>query len=447
MKFKNSAIAFTLSALTGFLALPALSHAQNLSDIYAQALENNPGLREVHARKAAAEEAKNQSIARLLPNISAVGSSSKDYLNNEKAGTFRGGGQQDFYSNTFNLNLTQPVFHWEHWIQLSQSDNQIAQAEANFQAELQGLMVKTSEAYFNILAAQDDWLLTMAEKDAIGRELEQTTKRFEVGLIAVTDVHEAQAAYDQANANEIEAANRLDNQKEALREIIGESNAELDGLAEDIPLLKPDPSDIETWSLSAEANNFAIIAAFNEAEAARKTIDLQRSGHIPKLDLVASLGLSDVSSSFGLRGDTQSIGLQLNIPIYEGGAVNSRTRQAVHEYEAAKQKLLAAQRNAIRQVKDAYRGVIANISRVGALKSSVVSAESAVNATRAGFDVGTRTIIDVLNEQKSLFKAKRDYARSRYDYLVNSVKLKQASSNLSELDINRINEVLIRPAP
>ncbi|PPD03965.1 MAG: channel protein TolC [Methylobacter sp.] len=441
MSFHNKTLGLTL-ALTVFLNVPKPCYAQNLTDILALALENNPGLREVHARKAATEEAKNQNIARLLPNLSATGASSKDYLNNEKLGTFRGSGEQDFYSNTFNLNLTQPIFHWEHWIQLSQSDNQIAQAEANFQAELQSLMVKITEAYFNILAAEDDLTFIQAEKAAIARELEQAQKRYEVGLIAVTDIYEAQAGFDQANANEIEAQNALDNQKEALREIIGDTEAVLDRLDDNIPLTQPEPADIETWSLSAEANNLNIIAAFNEAEAARKTIDLQRSGHLPKLDLVASLGLSDVSSSFGLRGDSQSIGLQLNLPIYEGGAVNSRTRQAVHEYEAAKQKLLSSKRSAIKQVKDAYRGVLSNISRVNALQSGVASAENALTATQAGLDVGTRTLIDVLNEQKNLFKTKRDLARSRYDYLINSIKLKQASSNLSELDISRINRLL-----
>ncbi|PPC89725.1 MAG: channel protein TolC [Methylobacter sp.] len=441
MSFHNKSLGLTL-ALTVFLNVPKPCYAQNLTDILALALENNPGLREVHARKAATEEAKNQNIARLLPNLSATGASSKEYLNNEKLGTFRGSGEQDFYSNTFNLNLTQPIFHWEHWIQLSQSDNQIAQAEANFQAELQSLMVKITEAYFNILAAEDDLTFIQAEKEAIARELEQAQKRYEVGLIAVTDIYEAQAGFDQANANEIEAQNALDNQKEALREIIGDTEAVLDRLDDNIPLTQPEPADIETWSLSAEANNLNIIAAFNEAEAARKTIDLQRSGHLPKLDLVASLGLSDVSSSFGLRGDSQSIGLQLNLPIYEGGAVNSRTRQAVHEYEAAKQKLLSSKRSAIKQVKDAYRGVLSNISRVNALQSGVASAENALTATQAGLDVGTRTLIDVLNEQKNLFKTKRDLARSRYDYLINSIKLKQASSNLSELDISRINRLL-----
>lgn len=442
MPLQNKTLGLAL-ALAVFAGCQKPAFAQNIADIYALALDNNPGLREVHARKAATEEAKNQNIARLLPNLSATGASSKDYLNNEKRGTFRGNGQQNYYTNTFNLNLTQPVFHWDHWIQLSQSDNQIAQAEANFQAELQSLMVKITEAYFNILAAEDDLTFTQAEKDAIARELEQAQKRYEVGLIAVTDTYEAQAAFDQANANEIEAQNALDNQKEALREIIGDNEAVLDRLAETIPLTKPEPADIEAWSLSAEANNLNIIATFNEAEAARKSVELQRSGHLPKLDLVASLGLSDVSSSFGLRGDTQSIGLQLNLPIYEGGAVNSRTRQAVHEYEAAKQKLLASKRSAIKQVKDAYRGVLSNISRVSALQSGVASAQNALAATEAGFDVGTRTIIDVLNEQKNLFKTKRDFARSRYDYLINSIKLKQASSNLSELDINRINQLLV----
>lgn len=434
--------------LTG---IPSL-HAQNLLETYELALENDPVLKQALANQFATDELKDQSIARFLPNISATATSGRNRLHNKKAknaqfSDFRGlQVNQEYWNHTFSLDLAQPLFHWDHWIQLSQSDNQIAQAEASYQAELQNLMVRTTEAYFNILSAEDNLEFTRAEKTAIARQLEQAKQRFEVGLIAITDVHEAQAAFDQASASEIEAVNNLDNQKEALREIIGDNEALLDSLDEKLPLAQPEPMDIAAWSNSAEINNFNIISAVNEAEVFRKSIDLQRNGHMPQLDLVASYGVSDDNSSFGLRGDMQSVGVQLNVPLFEGGAVNSRTRQAGYEYEAAKERLTAVKRSVKRQVKDAFRGVMSSISRVKALKATIISAESALEATEAGLEVGTRTMVEVLAEQRNLYRVKRDYARSRYDYLINSIRLKQATSNLAIEDLEQINQLLMTDA-
>lgn len=416
--------------------------AQNLSEIYLLALQNSPLLKQSEANRSAIGESKDQSLAQMFPQLSAAAASSRDRLRNNKF-TFQGLGAQDYWTQSFNVNLTQPIFHWDHWVQLSQSDNRIAQAEAAYQAELQNLMVKTTEAYFNVLSAQDNLQFATAEKEAIARQLEQAKQRFEVGLIAITDVHVAQAGYDQALANEIEAANNLDNQKEALREIIGENEAALDPLGGQLPLIKPEPEDISAWSDSAEISNLSIISAFNQSEISRKSVDLQRSGHLPKLDLVASYGVSDVNSTFGLRGNTESVGLQINVPLFEGGAVNSRTRQASFEYQAAIENLNQKKREVKRQVKDAYRGIISNMSRVEALESSVKSAQSAVEATEAGFEIGTQTMVDVLNEQRNLYRAKRDFSRTRYDYLINSLKLKQAASNLTLDDLAQINGLLV----
>ncbi|MEQ1531414.1 MAG: TolC family outer membrane protein, partial [Methylococcales bacterium] len=411
-----------------------------------------PNLKQFQAKKAAVGESDDQSIARMLPSVSATASTSGDWLHNKKAGgavtpnglpDFRGPQvNQAYSSHTFSVNITQPVFHWDHWVQLSQADNKIAQAEADYQAELQKLMLKTTEAYFNVLSAQDNLKFTTAEKEAIARQLDQAKQRFEVGIIPITDVHEAQAGFDQVVANEIEAINNIDNQKETLGEIIGNSNVELNGLGEQLPLLKPEPSKIETWSTAAEQNNFSIVAAVNQVEFARKSIDIQRSGHLPQLDIVASYGVSDVNNSFGFRGDNQSVGLRLNVPLFEGGAVNSKTRQASYEYEAAKESLNATKRTVNREVKNAFRGVMTNIGRVEALKAAVASSESALAATEEGFAVGTRTMVEVLNEQRNLFKAKRDFARARYDYLIQSIKLKQSSSNLSQNDLEQINRLL-----
>lgn len=430
---------FFLSLLFLVSAVPA--YCQDLLEIYHLALENDPVLKQANANQRAIAEAKNLSVANFFPTVSATGIDNLTRLVNDRA-TYQGLGIQKYNDQSLTLNLTQPIFHWDHWIQLSQSDNQLAQAEADYQAEMQKLMVKVTDAYFNVLSAEDNLKFSSSEKQAIARQLEQAKQRFAIGLTDITEVHEAQAAFDRASAGEIEAANSVDNQKEALMEIIGQQNIELATIKETIPLTKPEPEDISAWSDTAEFNNLSIISAFNQMEFARKAIEIQKNGHLPKLDLTASYGKFDTSSNFGLQGNSESVGLRLNMPLYEGGAVNIRTRQASFRYEQAKETLNAAKRSVKRQVKDAFRGILSSISRVEALKTAVNSAETALQSTEAGFDVGIRTLVEVLNEQKNLYRARRDFSRARYDYLLNSVKLKQASSSLIPEDLIRINQML-----
>ena len=426
-------------------AISPVVYAQDLLEVYELALQNDPVLKQANASQLAVGESKDQSIANFLPNVSATGNSTVNRLNNKRF-TYQGAGLQNYSDNYFNVNLTQPLFHWEHWIQLSQSDNQIAQAEADYQAELQKLMVKVADAYFNVLSAEDNLEFSRAEKQAIARQLDQAKQQFAIGVIGITESRQAQAAFDTATADEIEASNNVDNQKEALAEIIGEQNIMLNDLGEDIPLAKPEPDDISAWSSSAEVGNLSIISAFNQMEFSRKSIDLQRNGHLPKLDLTASVGEYDTSSNFGLRGSTEVVGLRLNVPLFEGGAVNSRTRQASYKYEQAREQLTAAKRAVNRQVKDAYRGITTSISRVAALKTAVNSAEISLQSTEAGFEVGVRTLVEVLDEQRNLYRAKRDYSRTRYDYLLNTLKLKQASSSLAQEDMEQINRLLVANA-
>ncbi len=417
-------------------------YAQDLMETYQLAIDNDPEFRSAYLNQFSTAENKSQSIARMLPNVSLIASSSRDRLDNKKV-TFQRSGVQNYWSHALTLNFSQPVFHLEHWVQLSQSENQIAQAEAQYQAQHQALMVKTADAYFNILAAQDNLEFTIAEKTAIEKQLEQAKQRFEVGLIAITDVYEAQAAYDQARANEIVAANLLDDEKEILRELIGENNkAELNPLHDKIRLNLPEPTDISSWDKVSETNNFNIIAQLNQTEVARKAVLLQQTGHLPTVDVVGNYSFQDSNSTFGLRGDTRSIGLQLNFPIFEGGAVYSRSKQAQYEYRREKENLTKVKRSVIRQVRNAFRGVITSLSQVKALKATVKSSESALEATEAGFEVGTRTMVDVLAEQRNLFRSKRDYARSRYDYLINGIKLKEAAGSLTEADLEQVNQFL-----
>ncbi len=417
--------------------------AQDLLETYQLALQNDPDYKASDINKLSVAEIKSQSIAQMLPNIGFSASSSRNRLQSEKI-SFMGNGLQNYWDQNLGVNLKQPVFHWDHWIQLDQADNKIAQAEAQFQAKQQSLIRRTAEAYFNILAAQDNLEFTSAEKKSIAKQLEQAKQRFEVGIIAITDVYEAQAGYDRALASEIEAQNQLDNSKEALREILGDNSANLNSLQAQIPLSPPAPEDLNAWSDAAENNNFSIVAQFNQTEYIRKTIDLQQSKHLPTLDIIAQYKQQDNGNSFGFRGDNEAVGLQMNLPLFEGGGTASRARQAQYDYEAAKQDLLKVKRSATRSVKDAFRGVVSSISRVKALDATVQSAEKAVEAAEAGFEVGTRTMVDVLTEERNLYKAKSDYARSRYDYLINGIKLKEAAGSLSELDLQQINQYLQR---
>ncbi|MBM4208201.1 MAG: TolC family outer membrane protein [Gammaproteobacteria bacterium] len=422
--------------------------AENLMEIFERALQNDPIIKQVEAKRSAAGESREQSLARLFPTIAVSGASGREWRHNRIANLSNLFPlSQEYWVHSFSLDLTQPLFHWDHWIKLSQADNQIAQAQADYEAELQNLIVRTTEAYFNVLAAQDNLRFIVAEKESIAKQLEQATARFEAGVIAITDVYEAQAAFDNTTANELEAINNLDNKKEALREIIGNDEDALNLLGENLPLKKPEPQDIEKWSDTAEANNLKIIAAFNQMEFSRKTIDVQKSGHLPQLDLVGSYGVTENGSAFGPRGDTQHIGVQLNIPLFEGGAVSSRTRQASYEYEAAKENLTVVKRSVNRQVKNNYRSVLTNISRIEALQATVKSAKSALEAAEAGSEVGIRTMVDVLAEQRDVYQAKRDLSRVRYDYLINYIKLKQTTSDLNQSDLEEINKLLVASEP
>ena len=421
-------------------ALPA----QNLLEIYDLAVQNDPFLRQSLANKMAVGETKDQSIARLLPTVSAgySGSQNWQYQESRFQQEFGQTPSNKFWDNQFSINLVQPVFHYDMWVQLSQSEKQIAQADASYLAEQQNLILKTTEAYFSVLAAQDDVTFAESEMTTIARQLEQAQQRFEVGLIAITDVYEAQAGYDQSRTDVIAAKNAVQNAKEALKVIIGPYMSELSILGETLPLPKPVPDDIEEWNKQALNQNLQILVARSESDIIQESIDIQRSGHYPTVDLVAGYSNNDTAGNFWQRGNSQNVGVQLNIPIFEGGAVNSRTRQAEYQFIEAKENLIATQRAVTQEVKDSFRGVLTSISEVAALKSAVKSGKSALDATEAGFDVGTRTMVDVLSTTRNYTNAQSRYAKSRYAYLVNGIRLKNASSTLSITDLEAINRYL-----
>lgn len=419
--------------------------AQDLVTAYELAVKNDPQLQAAKEQLAAARETKNISRAQLLPTIGL--GANYNYIRSEiQSSPFPREDTTSSYSDrSLGLSLTQPIYRRNFLVQLKQADSTIAQSEAQYAATEIDLMLRSATTYFNILSAEDDLWVAKAEREATGRQLDQAQQRFDVGLIAITDVHEAKAAFDAARAAEIAADNSLDNAWEALFEIIGsEPKTELAKLGEGLKLAAPVPNVLQEWSDTAQQQNFDIIASSSNLESVRQDIEVSRSGHFPTLDLVSGYNLTRTDNDFGSEADTASIGLELAIPLYAGGGVVSRTRQSRANYRAAQQGLDQTRRAVNRQVRDAFRGVLSTISRVEALQAATVSAKSALESTEAGYEVGTRTIVDVLNVQQNLFSSQRDYLRSRYDYIINGLSLKSAAGNLSVEDLQQVNSWLER---
>jgi outer membrane protein len=406
--------------------------AEDLIQIYDLAVQNDPVLKEAEQNLYSTREVKPQARSLLLPNFGVQGDVS---YQNDKIDGFSvsgSGNRNDTYSQRgMSAVVNQTVYNRGDWIRLKQSDNTIAQAEAQFRDSQIELMVRTTDAYLDVLRASDGVRVQEAFLRANERQLEQSKQRFEVGLVAITDVNESQAAYDRSRADLINAKTQLDNAWEALRRIVGPINLPLARLGERLPLTPPEPNDIDQWVKTALDNNYGIIAAREAAESAKKQIQIERSGHYPTLDLQAGYDMSRTGADFGADRDTAFVSLNLNIPIYQGGLVTSRTRQAGYDLGASQQRLDQQRRLVVNNVKDAFRGVVSSISDVQARQAAIVSARSALESTQAGLEVGTRTQVDVLNAQRNLFQAEFDYLSARYSYIINGVRLHQATSTLT----------------
>ena len=323
--------------------------------------------------------------------------------------------------------------------------------------------MRLSERYFALLGAADNLAFAGAELTALRRQLEETRQRFEVGLIAITDVEEAQAGYDLSVAQEIEARNLQDDAREALHEVIGEDPGAIAKLREQIPLLSPEPGNIAVWADQALVQNLRVAAAGAAVDTARDEIDRQAAGHFPTLDLVGRHGFDSadgrfsnvpfptpadptarVSGGFLNETDATSIGLELAVPIFSGGAVVSQTREAAERHQQAIEQREQARRESYRRTRVAFLGVMAGISRIKALKQAVQSSIVSVASTKAGLEVGTRTAVDVVVTEQALFRARRDYARARYNYLLDTLRLKSAAGTLTTGDLAAVNGFLER---
>lgn len=435
----------TIAIATACLIFSTNSYSADLLSVYALAEKNDPTYLQEQASYRATLESKPQALSQLLPSVNLSADAVSNSQNISSASTFGSNGELDFNSHGYQLSLTQPLYRRDRFIALDQADSEIKQAEAKLTQAKQELIVRIAERYFDVLASTDNLEFAQAEVKSLGRQLEQANQRFEVGLSAITDVTEAQAGYDLATAREIQAQNAIDNAQEAIRELTGEYIESFDKLGNNMPLVKPDPEAIENWTDKSLNQNMAITAANFAAETARKEIKVQSSGHYPTLDIVAS---QSYDASGGRFGGTQthatSIGLELNVPIYSGGLVSSQVREAYENYNIAMQSLEQARRSAQRLTREAYLGVISGISQVKALNQAVISSETALEATEAGFEVGTRTAVDIVASQRATSEARRNYSQAKYNYILNTLRLKQAAGTLSPEDIELINSWLIK---
>ena len=440
------------------MVVPGVGHAESLLEIYQQALQSDPLIHEADARRLAAGEASPQARSLLFPQIEANAGwnrseSSGNQLVVDTTGFNTAPFEAEATSKNWDIGLRQTVFRWDQIVGLKQAGKLVAQAEADYEASQQDLMIRVATRYFNVLEAEDVLTSIHADRLAIARQLEQAKQRFEVGLIAITDVQESQAAYDVSIADEIGAKRSLATSRELLREITGQFVNTLSAPVESLPLASPNPADEASWIDQAHAQNLQLVSSRLGEEVARHEISYRRTGHYPTLDLVAgrryneSVGESQLGpfpvSPIDNDSTDNSISLQFNLPIFSGGRASSRVKEAIYLHRASKEQLQRVTRETERATRDAYLGVLAEISRVKALKQAVQSSRTALEATQAGFDVGTRTIVDVLNSQRAVYIALTNYYRSRYAYIGNVLLLKQAAGSLQVQDLEEIDRWLV----
>ncbi|WP_438951184.1 TolC family outer membrane protein [Porticoccus sp.] len=435
---------------------------ETLSQIYEHAVEHDPQLRAAQAAFRADSESKNIGRAGLLPQITATG----EYQEQESNGSSRTvlsqtvtpgrDGDTDTDTKGYSISLTQPIFDLPAWFSFQQGKALSEQARLQFAADQQSLILRSADAYFEVLRARENLETALAEEKAIQRQLEQTTERFEVGLLPITDVHEAQAAFDSARVNTLEVRGALDIAFEGLTVLTGQQHEQLAGLMPDFPIVDPQPLSLEDWVQFALQNNFVLQATRYQRDAAEENANSKKYEHAPTLS--GSISYFDDQSKSEFRGrdlddplnqsyvrpsetkqDGHVVGLQLTIPIFTGGLVSAERRQAFHQSVEAKEIFTGAQRNTVQQARSQHLSVLTDKARVNARNQAITSAASALEATQAGYDAGTRNIVDVLLAQQNLYQARRDYANARFDYIGSLLRLKEVAGQLSPEDIYQLN--------
>jgi outer membrane protein len=425
------------------------AQAADLIQVYQQALANDASYASARASAAAGRERITQGRAGLLPSVGVSGDitkSNNDFTSWNNAPALGGG--TNLRTNQIQVTLQQPLFHWDRWETYQQSKLAQAISEAQFAQAQQDLITRVAQAYFDVLAAQDTLESTRAQKVAVTEQLASAKRNFEVGTQTITDTHEAQAAYDLVVSQEIAAVNDLETKKTALQAIIGTAPATLATLRTGVNLTAPQPINVDQWVSAAENQNYAVTVAQLQLESAKRDISKNRAGHYPTLDLVASSLHRDVNGQVtGSSGKTNSnsIGVQYSIPIFNGFAVTSKVRESIALEDKARNDLEANRRNAALVARQSFLGVNSGLAQVKALEAAEVSSNSALESNKLGYQVGVRINIDVLNAQRQLYQTRTDLARARYNTILAGLKLKAAAGSLREEDLQPINALLQQP--
>jgi outer membrane protein len=442
-------------AATCFLA-PALAvEANDLLDTYRKALEQDTVLAAARHARDAAVEARPQALSAFLPQLTAGANVIRSRTRVEQQNVIvldpsnppptQANGVSTFWNTAdgYQVTLSQTLWSFEAWRRLKQSDAQVALAEATYRSAEQALILRVAQAYFGVLSAQDAVRTNSAERDANQRQLDQATKRFEVGLAAITDVQEAQAAFDLSAATLIGAERTLSNARRALGEITGGYAETAEGLVEEIPLPVPQPATVEPWLETASGKNFDLQIAELNAAVAGKAVDIAWARHYPTLNIDGSYGENDNTFIRNPNTARSQIGLSVSVPIFSGGLTQSQVRQAAATHAQTLSQVEGSKRSTERQTRDAWQGVISGIAAVKANRQAVKSNQTALESSQVGLSVGTRTEVDVLNTLRNLYIAQRSYFQSRYDYLISVLTLKSQAGSLTEADLADIDRLLL----
>ncbi len=447
LRFSAGRFSFVLAAVLS--AVPAC--AADLVQVYREALSYDAQYAAARSAAEAGREKLPQALAGLLPTIAATGNT---FANDASFDTrinslgVNNSTRNRFNSNAYNVNLTQPLFRWQNFAQYGQSKLLVMQTEATFAQAGQDLILRVAQAYFDVLVAIENLRAVQANKTAIAQQLEQAKKNFEVGTATITDTYESQSRFDLATAQEIAADNELEVRRYALRVLIGRDPGELSRLKLKAVMEPPQPASMDPWVEAAERDSFVVQAQQAAAEAAGKAVEINRAGHYPTLDVVANYGQNNGPGQSGLGEidtTTRQVGLQLNIPIFQGGAVNSRTREAIARRDVELATLDKEKRNSALGARQSYLGVVNGLAEIRALEAALVSSLSSLESNRLGYEVGVRINIDVLNAENQVYVTRRDLARARFNTLLAQLKLKASVGSLAETDLEQINTLFEAP--
>ncbi len=424
-----------------------LTTKTDLVSVYQEAVDNNADLAAARAQYGAQKEVVPQARAGLLPNLSAGAD-----MNNTRTKFDEPSMTSTRSGNVYQATLAQPLFRADRWFQLQAAKDINEQASLQLSATEQNLILQSAENYFAVLRAQDNLASTKAEEAAFKRQLDQSNERFDVGLSDKTDVLQSQASYDTARANRILAQRQVDDAFEALITLTNREYNSIQGIVHTLPVLAPTPNDAKAWVDTAAKQNLNLLASNYAVSAAEETLKQRKAGHAPTLDAVAqykkgdndALGFSNPNplTRYGSDVEQRSIGLQLNIPIYSGGLTSSQVRESYSRLSQSEQQRESLRRQVVENTRNLHRAVNTDVEQVQARRQSIISNQSAVEATEIGYQVGTRNIVDVLDAQRQLYTSVRNYNNSRYDYILDNLRLKQAAGTLNPGDLQDLSRYL-----